>query len=239
MDDKASRVETGIAGFDKLLGGGLAVRSHTLIAGGPGTGKTLVAFEILYHCALAGKPSAYITLDERSDNLLKNVKETFSSIKDVDELVRKKMMVIGGDDSSMKIAANTEQETSYSMGNLVSELEGIIKLIDAQVVAIDSVSFLKLMLGKTPLYNKSISSLIANMRRMSVTAIFTMDIPYYEQKKMKFGQELLLFDNIIGLYKAEGVSKGDFSAHVVKTRGSDHEQTSSKYSITPEGVVFK
>ncbi len=42
---------TGIAGFDELTGGGLPRGRVTLLEGGAGTGKTIMALESLVHAA--------------------------------------------------------------------------------------------------------------------------------------------------------------------------------------------
>jgi circadian clock protein KaiC len=150
-------IETGISGIDTLLNGGIPVNNQLIIAGGPGSGKTLMMMEILYNSAKKGIPSAFVALEEKSENLVKNFMTTFPGMADVEDLIKKKMLVVDGNDAATKIATNTEAETGYSMGNLMSEIEAIIKSNDAQVVAIDSLSFLKLMLGKTLLFNKSVS----------------------------------------------------------------------------------
>lgn len=239
MDAKSGSLETGIEGLDKILNGGIPERSQTLIAGGPGTGKTLMAFQILYNCAKRGIPSAFIALDELPSNVIKNVKSTFGNVGDIDELIRKRMLIVDGDESASKIATNTGEETSYSMGNLMSEIEGIIKSVDARVVAVDSLSFLKLMLGKTMLYNKSVSALTSNLRRSDVTGILTLDIPYYQKKRMKFGQELLLYDGVMALYHDGTANNESRVMQVIKIRGNRHDSVPMHYGITPNGLSFK
>ena len=239
MERRLKRVETGIADLDSALGGGIPAGNQVLIAGGPGTGKTLMSFEILYHAAINGIPGAFITLDEHSDDVLKNAKSTFSSMTDMDKLIKKGMIVIDGEDSASKISANTAPETSYSLGNLVSDVEAIIKSNDAEIAVIDSISFLRLMLGKSILFSKVVASLVSNMRRRGVTAIFTTDIPYYNRRKMKFVQELLLFDGLISLYNLDASDKQKFVMEIVKMRGSDHHRDLSHYEITDTGIKLE
>ncbi len=237
-------METGIEGLDELLDGGIPEKNQTLVAGGPGTGKSLMAFEMAYRSAKKGIPSAYVALDEKPDNILKNVKNTFTSMTDIDELIRRRLLAISGEDSASKVATNTGEETSYSMGNLMSEIEGIIKSVEAEVAVIDSISFLKLMLGKTLLYNKSVSSLISNLRRLDVTGLITLEIPYYNRERMKFGQELLLFDGVMVLYHVGDEhtgeeSKEESAMQVVKMRGNSYRKGLSRYKITADGIKFK
>jgi circadian clock protein KaiC len=53
---------TGVAGLDKILGGGLPEYSFNLLAGGPGTGKTTLAHQIVFANATPAKPALYFTV---------------------------------------------------------------------------------------------------------------------------------------------------------------------------------
>src|SRR5437588_7035785 len=65
------RLTTGSPAFDRILGGGLPVRSVNVIAGEPGAGKTLFALQMLFHLAREGKKAVYFTtLSEPSIKLV-------------------------------------------------------------------------------------------------------------------------------------------------------------------------
>jgi circadian clock protein KaiC len=53
---------TGVPGFDAVLGGGLPALSFNLIAGGPGSGKTTLAMQMLFANATVEHPGLFITL---------------------------------------------------------------------------------------------------------------------------------------------------------------------------------
>ncbi|HEX5385925.1 MAG TPA: ATPase domain-containing protein [Gemmatimonadales bacterium] len=53
---------TGVPGLDEVLGGGLPALSFNLIAGGPGTGKTTLAMQLMFANASAEHPALYFTL---------------------------------------------------------------------------------------------------------------------------------------------------------------------------------
>jgi circadian clock protein KaiC len=55
------RVATGSDAFDRLLGGGLPVRSVNVISGEPGAGKTLFALQMMFNLARQGKKCLYFT----------------------------------------------------------------------------------------------------------------------------------------------------------------------------------
>jgi len=65
-----NRVETGITLLDEALQGGLPGGSMTLIAGNPGTGKTLLSGEFLYSGASQGENCLYVSLSEGRHSFL-------------------------------------------------------------------------------------------------------------------------------------------------------------------------
>jgi circadian clock protein KaiC len=234
-----TNIETGIEGLDQILNGGLPARNQTLIVGGPGTGKTLIVTELLYNCAKRGIPCCLIAFDEQPENIVRNFKNAFPNLTDIDDLIKKRVLIIDGNDTAVKIATNKVAETGYSMGDLISDIEGIIKSNESQIIVLDSLSFLKLMLGKTLLYNKSVSAIISNMRRLGVTTILTLDIPYYNSAKMKFVQEMLFFDGILGLFEDDQADDKGFGIQIIKMRGFSYSRGIKHYTVTSEGIKFK
>jgi circadian clock protein KaiC len=70
------RLTTGSAALDRILGGGLPVRSLTMVAGEPGAGKTLFALQLLFHQARQGRRGLYLTtLSEPSPKLLRYMQQ--------------------------------------------------------------------------------------------------------------------------------------------------------------------
>jgi circadian clock protein KaiC len=60
---------TGIAGFDRMTGGGLPSGRTTLLAGGPGCGKTLFSLQVLGHGARSGRKGVFVGFEETTDDL--------------------------------------------------------------------------------------------------------------------------------------------------------------------------
>ena len=60
----------GIAELDRLFGGGVPAGSTTLIAGGAGVGKTLLALHYLGEGLRQNEPSLFLSFNERRDQLL-------------------------------------------------------------------------------------------------------------------------------------------------------------------------
>jgi DNA repair protein RadA/Sms len=64
-----ARVATGIAEFDRALGGGLVAGSATLIGGDPGIGKSTLLLQAAAKIAAQGAPVAYISGEEAADQV--------------------------------------------------------------------------------------------------------------------------------------------------------------------------
>jgi circadian clock protein KaiC len=70
------RAPTGAAGLDEMLGGGLPRASSTVVLGGTGTGKTLLALQFLIEGARNGEPGIHFTLEETA-NQLRRIAQSF------------------------------------------------------------------------------------------------------------------------------------------------------------------
>ncbi|RZA32384.1 MAG: circadian clock protein KaiC [Lysobacteraceae bacterium] len=64
-----TRVSTGIAGLDDILGGGLTPQRVYLVEGSPGAGKTTLGLQFLLEGLAASEKGLYITLSETTDEL--------------------------------------------------------------------------------------------------------------------------------------------------------------------------
>ncbi len=72
MREKLKKAPTYIRGLDDILEGGLPRRRTTVINGGAGSGKTLLALEFLYRGALGGEPGIFISFEESVEQLRQN-----------------------------------------------------------------------------------------------------------------------------------------------------------------------
>lgn len=63
-------VSTGVEGLDSILDGGLVDRSTTLVAGNPGTGKSILGLQYLYEGVRSeDERGVYVTFEETADDL--------------------------------------------------------------------------------------------------------------------------------------------------------------------------
>src|SRR5947209_8121312 len=69
--EKSDLIATGIVGLDELLCGGMINAGFYLLQGDPGSGKTTLALQYLFHRASLGEPGLYISLTESRKDLIR------------------------------------------------------------------------------------------------------------------------------------------------------------------------
>src|SRR3954469_14786149 len=86
------KAPTGIQGLDEITGGGLPRGRPTLVCGGAGCGKTMLAAEFIVRGATAmGEPGVFMPFEESVAELTANVR---SLGFDLDKLVRQKKVAL-------------------------------------------------------------------------------------------------------------------------------------------------
>lgn len=229
-------VKTGISGLDAMLYGGIPAMNQVILAGGPGAGKTLLAFEFLYRNAKAGNTSVFFALEETTDRVIANAKAAFGEFKDIDDLIKSKKLVIDGEDPSIALrSASGSTTTQYEFGKVVSDIESVVSSTGATRVVIDSLSLFDMLISDPISYRRSILALSSNLRRMGVTSLLTSEMRSPERKKLTFKTEYFVFDGIIVMYETGVDEKRMLGMEVIKMRGSRHSFITTPYEITPKG----
>jgi circadian clock protein KaiC len=67
-----TKTATGIRGLDEITSGGFPIARATLIAGGPGCGKTVLALQTLVYGAKRGEPGIFVAFEEDSSRIVAN-----------------------------------------------------------------------------------------------------------------------------------------------------------------------
>lgn len=237
MGQDLRRVKIGVAELDSMMGGGIPEMNQVVIAGGPGTGKTMLTLQFAYFNAKNGIPSTFIALEEQTEMIVRNFKHAFPELSDFDQLVQSGKLLIDTANISSRIQPSVNQG-NYSFTTIVSDIEDVIRRNNSKCLVIDSISFLSLILKESGMYRKSLLALTNNLRKMGMTTLFTMEVPYNSRGELKFSDEFFIFDGIIALYEnAVKINEREMRIEVLKMRGSSHSFASASYSVSDSGIV--
>src|SRR5437899_9119389 len=159
---------TGIQGLDEITGGGLPRGRPTLVCGGAGCGKTLLAAEFLARGAVQfGEPGVFMSFEETEAELKGNVALLGF---DLASLVRRKKILL----DHVYIERSEIQETGeYDLEGLFVRLNHAIDAIGAKRVVLDTIESLFSGMSNTAILRAELRRLFRWLKDKGVTTIIT------------------------------------------------------------------
>jgi len=225
-----AKTPTGIAGLDDITRGGLPQSRTTLIAGGPGSGKTVLALQALVHGAQElGESGIFVAFEESADRIVANA-ATFGW--DQPALQRRKLFFLDAQPSPDLIHAGTAD-----LQGLIAALDARVKAMRAQRIVFDSLDVLLSWLGDPATVRREVGRLHTWLLQTGITAIVTART--LNDDRLPTGTlEFLPFlvDCAVGLTHTivSGVSQRDL--RVLKYRGSGFAENTAPLVIGPGGI---
>lgn len=220
---------TGIRGLDDITGGGLPAGRPTLVCGGAGCGKTLLAMEFLVHGALEyGEPGVFMTFEETSADLAKNVA---SLGFDLPGLIAGKKLAV---DHVAVERSEIEETGEYDLGGLFIRLGHAIDSIGAKRVALDTVEALFSALPNQAILRAELRRLFRFLRDKNVTAVITGERG--EGTLTRYGIEEYVSDCVIILDHRVNEQMSTRRLRVAKYRGSMHGTNEYPFLIDEQGI---
>lgn len=218
------RVETGVPGLDELVEGGLRRGSINLVSGGCGSGKTIFCVQYVYHGAMIGENSVYITFEETLESLKAN---TLRFGWDLDVLeAEDKLRIVSLRPTDILDLVKKEH------GPIVDALESI----DAKRLVIDPVSTVELMIENAFDRRKYILELCKELYSRGYTCLMTHGSDNWFGRQQQYGLIGFLVDGIILLYYSPVGGRRVRALEVLKMRGTRHREGVFPLEIGDFGV---
>jgi circadian clock protein KaiC len=226
--DRLEKAPTGIAGLDEVTLGGLPRGRATLICGGAGCGKTMLAVEFLVNGVRDyEEPGVFVAFEETRDELVVNAA---SLDFDLGKLVRQGKLAI----DHVHIDPNEIAETGdYDLEGLFIRLKYAIESVGAKRVVLDTIETLFSGFSNTALLRAEIRRLFQFLKSFGVTAIVTGERG--ENSLTRFGLEEYVADCVILLDHRVMDQITTRRMRIVKYRGSSHGTNEYPFIIDEQG----
>ena len=184
------KAPTGITGLDDITAGGLPRGRTTLVAGGAGSGKSMLAVEFLVRGAREfDEPGVLITFEETADKVVANVASLGFGL---DELVREGKLVVQG----FAIDPTEIVETgAFDLDGLLLFLAAAVERVNARRVVLDTVEVLLGMFADTGSIRGEVARLFRWLEDHGITAIVTGERG--ERQITRHGMEEYVSDCVI------------------------------------------
>ena len=220
---------TGIPGLDEITHGGLPRGRPTLVCGGAGSGKTLLAISFLVHGAEQfGEPGVLMTFEENADELADDVA---SLGFDLPRLIEAGKIVV----DYVRIERSEIEETgAYDLEALFVRLEHAVRSVGAKRVVLDTIESLFAGLTDTSVLRAELRRLFRWLKDKGLTAIVTGERG--SSGLTRQGLEEYVSDAVILLDHRVQDQVSTRRLRVVKYRGSHHGTNEYPFLIDQDGL---
>jgi len=220
---------TGINGLDEIIGGGLPRGRPTLICGGAGCGKTLLAVEFLVRGATRfGEPGVFMAFEETAEELTQNVRSLGFDLKDL--IDRKKLAV----DYVHVERSEIDETGEYDLEGLFIRLGHAIDTLGAKRVVLDTIESLFSGLANTAILRAELRRLFRWLKEKGVTALITAERG--DGVLTRNGLDEYVSDCVILLDHRVTEQLSTRRLRVVKYRGSTHGTNEFPFLIENDGI---
>ncbi len=215
-------LSTGSSELDKLLGGGIAAGTNTLMMGPSGVGKTTTAIRCILSALERGQPCAYFLFDEGLTTLLARA--------------RAMSMDLQPHIDSGRLAIRQIDPAEISPGEFSSWVRRAVTEDEAAFVVIDSLNaYLQAMPGEKYLILQ-MHELLNYLNQLGVATLLVLG-QHGLVGDMRTDVDLSYLSDTILLFRFFE-AKGEIltALSVVKSRSSAHERTIREFRLGPTGV---
>jgi circadian clock protein KaiC len=216
------RIPSGNERLDALLGGGLPANGINLIIGHPGTGKTILAEQYLFHNARIDRQGIYLsTVSEPFDKMLRYGQSL--TFFDTD--------AIG---TSIFYDDLGEAVTRDGLPGVVNQIDVILKEQQPRYVVIDSFKALRSFAADEADFRRFLHDLAGRLTAVAASAFW---IGEYDRDQAPEAPEFAVADAIIALHANRAAERELRVLQVLKLRGSGFRTGEHAYRITADGFA--
>lgn len=217
------RVSTGVDELDTMLEGGVPQGSATMVAGGAGTGKTLLGLHLITAGVKAGEPGVIVTFQENPQQL-REIAYSFGW--DLEDMEKQGLLV-------HLYSSPVELQPDIH----AARVKAAVKKVGAKRVLLDSLKDIEIATPDKVRFKDYIYSLVNQFKLQGVTTLLTNEIPemFGPFQLSEYGVSFVV-DNVILLRYLELTGRMGRAISIMKVRGSQHSKEIRSFEITDQGI---
>ena len=224
------KVPTGIAGLDRVLGGGVPAGRMTLVSGGPGSGKSMIGLQCLLHGARADEPGVLVMFEERAASVRQNARARGWDLAPLEK--KNKLCLLDA-----RLGPDVVVSGDFSIKSLLAILDQKTKAMRARRIVIDAVDAL-LYLYDSPLRERQeLYALHEWLLDRGLTTIMTVKTAPQEEPHARYAFLDFMADCVINLDQRVTAQITTRRMRVIKYRGSGYGRNEYPFVISPDGVT--
>ncbi len=226
------KAPTGIAGFDEMTGGGLPRARTTLVLGGPGSGKTVLALQFLVHGARECKePGIFVAFEESSKRIVGNA-EGFGW--GLGELRRKQLYFLDAQPMSDLL-----QSGNFDVSGMLAALGAQAAAMGARRIVFDALDVVLALLTDAGARRREVYRLHEWLLASELTGLITAKAGGDKASsvgKQAFGFMQFMVDCAVILNHSVVTGVSQRNLRVQKYRGSSFDENEAPFLIGRSGL---
>ncbi len=216
-------LKTGIKGLDELLGKGIPRGASVLIAGGAGSGKTIMGLQVINHLCKQGKKCLCMSFEESEQRLREHMSDFGWNAVEFE----KKGLLLLKRFNPFDITRSVDALLEKAKGELLIHVDPVILPNDFKpdFILIDSLTAIaSAFVTKEESYRIYIEQLFRFLENMNATSFLITETDQMPIKFSTTGVEEFLADGVIVLYAIKMGEIRENAIEVLKMRGVNHQK---------------
>ncbi|HVC12466.1 MAG TPA: circadian clock protein KaiC [Burkholderiales bacterium] len=227
-----AKAPAGIAGFDDITGGGLPRGRTTLLVGGPGSGKTILALQFLVHGVRdRNEPGIFVAFEETSKRIVANADSFGWKLA---ELRRKGLFFMDA-----QPPPDLVQSGDFDFSGMLAALGTQTREMGARRIVFDALNIVLALLPDAAAQRRELYRLHEWLLARGLTGLITLQAGVDEsgsisQQPFGFVEFMVDCTVILGHRVVQGMSQR--TLRVQKYRGSSFDEDESPFLIGNSGL---
>jgi len=220
------RIKTGIPGLDQMLRGGFLPKSSVLVEGAPGTGKTTLGMQYIYHGIVdRDEPGIIVTFEQFPSQYYR---DAASFGWDFHRLEKQ---------GKLRIVMTSPEVSRAYLEETGGQIEELTREMGARRILVDSLSHFERLTEDPVELRQLIYGFINGLKREGLTAVLTRESSALLGEAEGYDESVpFVVDSYILLRYVEMESAIHRALLVLKMRGSGHDNDIRQFAITSHGI---
>lgn len=230
-------IKTDVPGFDELLDKGIPQEYSVLVAGGAGSGKTILCLQTLFNKAKSGEKCYYMSFEESEERLIEHMEGFGWNPREMIKKGNLKIVRMNPFD----ITRNVDALLAKQKGELLIDIDPVIMpaKFKPDFVAIDSLTAIaSAFTGKEDSYRIYIEQLFRFFEKLGSTNFLITETKQIPEIFSQTGVEEFLADGVIVFYNFKRGDVREKGVEVLKMRGENHQKKIVAMTINGQGITI-
>lgn len=223
------RVKTGIPGLDEMLYGGFLPQTANLVEGAPGTGKTTLGMQFIYHGIVAcGEPGLILTFEEFPQQYYRDAASFGWDFRQMER------------EGKLRVVMTSPEVSKADLEQVGGRIQELVQELGAKRVLVDSLSHFERITQDPAQLRSIVYGFVNGLKREGMTAVLTRENTMLLGEAEAADDELaFMVDSYVLLRYVEIESAIRKALLVLKMRGSNHDKGIRQFEITSRGIEVR